>query len=203
MDTTEFINKINFEKTNGLVPCIVQDAFTKDNLMLAYMNKEALKLTLETNKATFFSRSRNEIWVKGESHGTFLEVIDIRFDCDYDTILLKVKCDPQYNVCHLGYNTCWGKREFSLEYLDDCVKKYNDGRLHSNYTKTLLECGINKCAQKVGEEATEVVIEAVNGTDKNLIYESADLIYHLIVTLTARGLSIHDVIKELERRHKK
>lgn len=195
------IEQVDFSKCGGLIPCIVQDFDTKDVLMLAYMNKEALELSISTHKATFFSRSRQEIWVKGESHDTYLPIVDIKADCDGDTLLMLVKCNIQYNVCHLGQETCFGKRDFSLEYLSKCIEHYADGTMPSHYTKTLLEKP-EKCAQKVGEEATEVVIEAIKHNKERFIYESADLLYHLLTLMETEHVSLNDVVQELKSRHK-
>lgn len=201
MEMIEFLDKIDFEKGGGLVPCIVQDSYTRENLMLAYMDRDALQKTLQTKKATFFSRSRNRLWVKGESQGVYLPVVSVRADCDGDTILLQVKSHILYNACHLGRRTCWGDPGFSLEYLDSYINGIDKGDFQSGYTWTLLDAGTERCAQKVGEEAIETLIEAIHGSDERLISESADLLYHLLVLLRSRDLSLADVISELESRH--
>lgn len=190
------VGDIDFNKGDGLVPCIVQDHKTKDVLMLAYMNKEALELSISTRKATFFSRSRQEIWVKGESHDTYLPVEDIVCDCDGDTLLMYVRCSIFYNVCHTGQRTCFGKRHFSLEYLEQYINESKN--LH--YTQTLLNMPA-RCAQKVGEEAVETVIEAISKNKQGVIYESADLLYHLLVLLKVNEVTLEEVTRELERRH--
>lgn len=195
---------INFDKMQGLVPAIIQDINTKNVLMLGFMNKEAYNKTLETNKVTFFSRTKNRLWTKGEESGNFLEVKSIEEDCDHDTLLIKVK--PVGPVCHTGADTCfqtenkWGVEFF--RYLQDFIQKRHDEMPEESYTTSLFKQGINRMAQKVGEEAVETVIEATNGTNDRLIYEAADLIYHLIVLLTAKGHRIEDLAEELIKRHK-
>ncbi|MCF0192367.1 MAG: bifunctional phosphoribosyl-AMP cyclohydrolase/phosphoribosyl-ATP diphosphatase HisIE [Prevotella sp.] len=203
---------IDFEKMNGLVPAIVQDAETKTVLMLGYMNEEAYKKTLETKKVTFWSRSRNTLWTKGETSGNFLSLVDIKVDCDNDTLL--VKAIPAGPTCHKGTDTCWGEKNerdaegnvehnplLFLSFLNDFIEKRHAEMPEGSYTTSLFKDGINRMAQKVGEEALEAVIEACNGTNDRLIYEASDMFYHLIVLLTSKGLRIEDVAKELVVRH--
>ncbi len=196
--------EINFEKTNGLVPAIIQDAVTKNVLMLGYMNEEAYKKTIETGKVTFFSRSRNCLWTKGETSGNFLSLVSIKNDCDNDTLLIQV--NPVGPTCHTGTDTCWGDKNETnpllfLSSLQNFIEKRHEEMPEGSYTTSLFKDGLNRMAQKVGEEALEAVIEAVNGTDERLIYETSDMLYHLIVLLTSKGLRIEDVAKELQERH--
>lgn len=188
----------------GLVPAIIQDAKTKTVLMLGYMNKEAYEKTTKTGKVTFFSRSRQCLWTKGETSGNFLELVDIMVDCDNDTLLVKV--NPTGPTCHKGTDTCWGEKNevnplLFLTYLQDFINTRHEEMPEGSYTTSLFKDGINRMAQKVGEEALEAVIEACNGTNGRLIYEGADMIYHLIVLLTSKGLRIEDLAKELQVRH--
>lgn len=194
--------KIDFEKMNGLVPAIIQDAQTKNVLMLGYMNEMAYKTTLETKQVTFWSRSRNCLWTKGETSGNKLELVSINVDCDNDTLLVKVH--PTGPVCHTGSDTCWQESNNNISFLSelqDFISKRYEEMPEKSYTTSLFKDGINRMAQKVGEEAIEMVIEATNGTNERLVYECSDLIYHMIVLLTSKGLTINDVIKELEIRH--
>lgn len=196
--------KIDFDKMGGLVPAIIQDAVTKNVLMLGFMNEEAYQRTIDTKKVTFWSRTRNCLWTKGETSGNYLNLVDIRLDCDNDTLLVKVH--PQGPTCHLGTDTCWGEDNslnpiLFLSELQNFIDKRHQEMPENSYTTSLFKKGINKMAQKVGEEATETIIEATNGTNEQLVYESSDLLYHLIVMLTAKGLSIEDVASELIKRH--
>ena len=189
---------------NGLVPAIVQDAVTKNVLMLGFMNKEAYDKTVETKKVTFWSRSRNTLWTKGETSGNYLNLVSIENDCDKDTLLVKVH--PDGPTCHTGTDTCWGEDNTAnpllfLTELQDFIEKRHEEMPEGSYTTSLFKDGLNRMAQKVGEEALEAVIEAVNGTDERLIYEASDMFYHLIVLLTSKGLRIEDVAKELMVRH--
>ena len=195
---------IDFDKSNGLVPAIIQDATTKNVLMLGYMNEEAYKRTLATKRVTFWSRSRNCLWTKGETSGNFLYLVDMKVDCDNDTLLVRV--NPQGPTCHTGTDTCWGEdNEQSplnfLSFLQDFVERRHREMPEGSYTTKLFKEGVNKIAQKVGEEALETVIEACNGTNEKLVYEASDLLYHLIVLLTDKGLRIEDVAQELQKRH--
>ncbi len=196
--------KIDFDKMGGLVPAIIQDAVTKNVLMLGFMNEEAYQKTIDTKKVTFWSRTRNCLWTKGETSGNYLNLVDIRLDCDNDTLLVKVH--PQGPTCHLGTDTCWGEDNslnpiLFLSELQNFIDKRHQEMPENSYTTSLFKKGINKMAQKVGEEATETIIEATNGTNEQLVYELSDLLYHLIVMLTAKGLSIEDVASELIKRH--
>ncbi|MBP3566707.1 MAG: bifunctional phosphoribosyl-AMP cyclohydrolase/phosphoribosyl-ATP diphosphatase HisIE [Paraprevotella sp.] len=196
---------IDFDKMNGLVPAIIQDAETKNVLMLGYMNREAYDKTVETGKVTFFSRTKNRLWTKGETSGNFLNVVSIKNDCDNDSLLIQVR--PDGPVCHTGTDTCWGEtNEVSplmfLSELQDFIEKRHEEMPEGSYTTSLFKDGLNRMAQKVGEEALEAVIEAVNGTNDRLIYEGSDMLYHLIVLLTAKGLRIEQMVEELKIRHK-
>lgn len=196
--------KIDFEKCGGLVPAIIQDADTKTVLMLGYMNQEALQKTQETQKVTFWSRSRNCLWTKGETSGNFLHLVDIKVDCDNDTLLVKAR--PDGPTCHTGTDTCWGESNESnpllfLSSLQDFIEKRHEEMPEGSYTTSLFKDGLNRMAQKVGEEALELVIEACNGTDERMIYEGSDMLYHLIVLLTSKGLRIEQMAKELQERH--
>lgn len=196
--------EVDFEKMGGLVPAIVQDATTKTVLMLGYMNKEALNKTLETKKVTFYSRSRQQLWTKGETSGNFLNLVSIESDCDNDALL--VKAHPQGPTCHKGTDTCWGEKNEAnpllfLSFLQDFIDKRHEEMPKGSYTTSLFKDGLNRMAQKVGEEALEAVIEAVNGTNERLVYEGADMLYHLIVLLTSKGMRIEELAKELQVRH--
>ena len=196
--------KIDFEKMGGLVPAIIQDATTKNVLMLGFMNEEAYKKTVETKKVTFWSRSRNCLWTKGETSGHFLNLVSIQNDCDNDTLLIKV--NPSGPTCHKGTDTCWGESNEAnpllfLTELQDFINKRHEEMPEGSYTTSLFLDGLNRMAQKVGEEALEAVIEATNGTNDRLIYEASDMFYHLIVLLTSKGLRIEDIAKELQVRH--
>ena len=195
---------IDFKKCGGLVPAIVQDAITKNVLMLGYMNEEAYDKTIATKKVTFWSRSRNCLWTKGETSGNFLHLVDIKGDCDNDTLL--VKAHPDGPTCHKGTDTCWGEANqhnplLFLSELQDFIDKRHQEMPEGSYTTSLFKDGINRIAQKVGEEALEAVIEATNGSKEKLIYEASDLIYHLIVLMTSKGLRIEDIARELQKRH--
>ncbi|GAB6124240.1 bifunctional phosphoribosyl-AMP cyclohydrolase/phosphoribosyl-ATP diphosphatase HisIE [Dysgonomonas termitidis] len=196
---------LDFDKVGGLIPAIIQDNETNKVLMLGYMNAEALQKTQETGKVTFFSRTKQRLWTKGEESGNFLNVISIKEDCDKDTLLIKV--NPVGPVCHTGADTCFEEENkediLFFKYLQHFIEKRYKEMPEGSYTTSLFESGINRMAQKVGEEALESVIEACNGTDDRLIYESADMLYHLIVLLTSKGLSLEDLARELQKRHKK
>jgi phosphoribosyl-ATP pyrophosphohydrolase/phosphoribosyl-AMP cyclohydrolase len=196
--------QLDFNKGNGLIPAIIQDAVTHAVLMMGYMNEEAYKKTLETKLVTFYSRSREKLWTKGEESGNFLHLVSISSDCDDDTLLIKVH--PAGPVCHLGTDTCWGETNqediLFLRYLQDFIERRKEEMPEGSYTTSLFKSGINRMAQKVGEEAVETVIEATNGTDEGLIYEASDMIYHLIVLLTSKGYRIEDLARELKKRHK-
>ncbi len=195
---------IDFEKMGGLVPAIIQDAVTQKVLMLGFMNDEAYQKTQETKHVTFWSRSRNTLWTKGETSGNFLNLVDIKVDCDNDTLL--VQAHPDGPTCHTGTDTCWGEENDAnpllfLTELQDFINKRKQEMPEGSYTTSLFNKGINKIAQKVGEEALETVIEATNGTNDHLVYEASDLLYHLLVMLTEKGLRIEDVAAELQKRH--
>lgn len=194
---------LDFNKMDGLIPAIIQDNYSQKVLMLGYMNEEAYKKTVETGKVTFFSRTKQRLWTKGETSGNFLNVVDIKSDCDNDTLLIMVH--PEGPVCHLGTDTCWGDTNSQdimfLKELQDFIDVRHQEMPEGSYTTSLFNSGVNKMAQKVGEEAVETVIEATNGSDERLIYEGADLIYHLIVLLTSKGYRIEDLARELKVRH--
>lgn len=188
---------------NGLVPAVIQDSDTGKVLMLGFMNEEAYRKTRETGKVTFFSRTRKRLWTKGEESGNFLQVVSMKEDCDCDALLVKVH--PAGAVCHTGTDTCWGDKNeepvMFLKQLQDFIGRRHAEMPEGSYTTELFRSGVNKIAQKVGEEAVETVIEACNGTGERLIYEGADLLYHLIVLLTSKGYRIEDVARELQERH--
>ena len=196
--------KIDFEKMGGLVPAIIQDVTTKNVLMLGFMNEEAYEKTLATKHVTFWSRTRNTLWTKGDTSGHFLNLVDMKIDCDNDTLLVRV--NPVGPTCHTGTDTCWGEENESnpllfVSELQSFIDKRKQEMPEGSYTTSLFTKGVNKIAQKVGEEALETVIEATNGTDDHLVYEASDLLYHLIVLLTEKGLRIEDVAEELHKRH--
>ena len=193
----------DFDKMDGLVPAIIQDNNTQKVLMLGFMNQEAYEKTLATGKVTFFSRTKQRLWTKGETSGNFLEVVSVKSDCDNDTLLVQVH--PTGPVCHTGTDTCWGEKNeqdiLFLKELQDFIDKRHEEMPENSYTTSLFKSGVNKMAQKVGEEAVETIIEACNGTDERLIYEGADLLYHLIVLLTSKRYRIEDLARELKERH--
>ncbi|MDD6026207.1 MAG: bifunctional phosphoribosyl-AMP cyclohydrolase/phosphoribosyl-ATP diphosphatase HisIE [bacterium] len=196
---------LDFDKMGGLIPAIIQDARTKNVLMLGFMNKEAYEKTLEINKVTFFSRTKNRLWTKGEESGHFLDVVSIESDCDNDTLL--IKAIPNGPVCHTGSATCFNDnnefgREF-LSHLQDFIEKRYQEMPEGSYTTSLFNSGVNRMAQKVGEEAIETVIEATNGTDGRMMYEAADMLYHLMVLFTSKGRRIEELAEALYRRHNK
>ena len=196
--------EIDFKKQGGLVPAIIQDNITNKVLMLGYMNEDAYEQTLKTGKVTFWSRSRQCLWTKGETSGNFLNLVSIKSDCDNDTPLVRV--NPVGPACHLGTDTCWGEKNETnpllfLTELQDFINKRHEEMPEGSYTTSLFKDGLNRMAQKVGEEALETVIEATNGTNERLIYEASDMFYHLIVLLTSKGLRIEDIAKELQVRH--
>ena len=194
--------KIDFDKNSvGLVPAIIQDVETKNVLMLGFMNKEALDLTLESNKVHFFSRSKNRIWMKGEESGNFLILISLKLDCDNDSILIKVK--PQGPTCHKGDDTCWGEENNKnfIYTLEKVIEDRITNPSPKSYISNLFEKGIDKIAQKVGEEATELIIASKNKNEKELIYESADLLFHFLLLLQKKNLRFKDVVNELEQRN--
>jgi len=196
--------KIDFEKGNGLVPAIVQDSKTNKVLMLGYMNSDAYEKTKAEGKATFFSRSKNRLWTKGETSGNYLNVEQMLVDCDSDTLL--IKATPEGPTCHTGEDTCFKEDNSAgdnfLINLEKIIQDRKDNPSEKSYTTSLFKEGINKIAQKVGEEATEVVIDAVADNKERLKEESADLLYHLLVLLAEKEIGLNDVINVLENRHK-
>ena len=195
---------IDFDKMDGLVPAIIQDADTRMVLMLGFMYREAYEKTIQTGKVTFWSRTRQCLWTKGETSGHFLHLVDMKIDCDNDTLLVRVH--PVGPVCHTGTDTCWAETNDKapitfLSELQDYIEKRHEEMPEGSYTTSLFKKGVNRIAQKVGEEALETVIEATSGSNEQLIYESSDLLYHLIVLLTSKGLRIEDAVEELHRRH--
>lgn len=218
----------NFDKnTDGLLPAIIQDVTSNQVLMLGYMNEEAFKKTIAEQRVTFFSRSKQRLWTKGESSNNFLDVVDIKIDCDQDAILIKAQAHGP--TCHTGTTTCFdgdendvslraclprhdrqesetkinNETEFSIYDLEKTIHQRIDDQVEGSYTYSLIQKGINKVAQKVGEEAVETVIDAINGKEEDFIYEAGDLMYHYLVLLKAKGFSLEDIEAELAKRHKK
>ena len=198
------MKELIFSKSGGLIPAIIQDERTNKVLMLGFMNEEALEKTRLTGKVTFFSRTKNRLWTKGEESGNFLNLISITEDCDNDTLLIKVH--PEGPVCHTGNDTCFREKNeediLFLKHLQDFIVRRYQEMPENSYTTSLFNKGIELISQKIGEEAVETIIEAMKGDDERLVYEAADLLYHLIVLLTYKGLRIEDVVNELDRRHK-
>ncbi|SFN36057.1 phosphoribosyl-ATP pyrophosphatase /phosphoribosyl-AMP cyclohydrolase [Chryseobacterium oleae] len=194
--------KIDFNKDNGLVPVIIQDSRTQQVLMLGYMNEEAFEKTEKEGIVTFFSRSKNRLWTKGEESGNFLTVKNISVDCDQDTILIQAV--PKNTVCHTGSLSCFGEKESKgfLYELEDKISDRIDRKAEDSYTYSLFQRGINKMAQKVGEEAVELVIEAKDNNDDLFKNEAADLLYHFLILLKAKGFSMEDIEEILESRDK-
>lgn len=195
--------KINYSKLNGLVPCVVQDNKTLRVLMLGFMNDEAYAKTIATKRVTFYSRSKQRLWTKGETSGNFLELVDILIDCDNDTLLVKV--NPVGPSCHTGADTCFNEKntDWTIQSLEATVQERKANPKKGSYTNTLLDSGINKVAQKVGEEAVELVIEAKDDNRELFLGEAADLMYHYLVLLTAKGYTLNDVTEVLKKRHMK
>jgi phosphoribosyl-ATP pyrophosphohydrolase/phosphoribosyl-AMP cyclohydrolase len=195
---------LDFSKLNGLVPAIVQDAQTNIVLMLGFMNQEAYEKTINTKLVTFYSRTKNRLWTKGEESGNFLDVVEVISDCDNDTLL--IKANPRGPVCHTGTDTCFNEDNkgsvLFLRYLQDLIKQRKIEMPAGSYTTKLFEKGINKIAQKVGEEAVELVIEAKDNNDNLFLNEAADLVYHTLVLLAAKNYDLSDVVKVLQERHK-
>ena len=194
--------KIDFEKTNGLVPVIIQDHQTLEVLMLGYMNAEALEKTQAENKVTFFSRTKNRLWTKGEESGNFLNVKSIAIDCDNDTIL--IKANPVGPTCHTGSRSCFNtdfNQNFIFE-LENIIADRYENPVEGSYINKMRNKGLNKIAQKVGEEGVETVIAALAETEEELIGEASDLVFHLLFLLKEKGLTIQDIAKNLEKRHK-
>ncbi|MDR3297045.1 MAG: bifunctional phosphoribosyl-AMP cyclohydrolase/phosphoribosyl-ATP diphosphatase HisIE [Prevotellaceae bacterium] len=196
---------LDFAKQNGLIPAVVQDAATGRVLMLAYMNEEAYQKTLSTRLVTFYSRTRQRLWTKGEESGHFLDLVSVAEDCDHDTLL--VKAHPRGPACHTGADTCFGETNTSgilfLDYLQNLIETRKQQRPEGSYTTVLFNKGINRIAQKVGEEAIELVIEAKDSNRDLFLGEAADLMFHYLVLLTQKGLRLDDVVQVLERRHGK
>lgn len=197
--------KIDFNKySDGLVPAIVQDNSTLKVLMLGFVNEEALKKTEETGKVTFYSRSKKRLWTKGEESGNFLELKSLAVDCDNDTLL--IKAHPVGPVCHTGADTCWSEKNHSedfLFYLEEIINLRKKTKPEESYVAKLLSRGINKVAQKVGEEAVELVIEAKDDNKDLFLGEAADLLFHYLLLINAKGYSLNDVLDVLKSRHSK
>ena len=196
--------RVDFEKNNGLVPAIIQDALTKKVLMLGYMNKEALDVTIDTKMVTFFSRSKQRLWTKGEESGNVLELVHIKLDCDSDTLL--VTANPKGPTCHTGSDTCWNEdNDTSYGFLSELEQiiqqRKEEGAAQSSYVASLFAKGLNKIAQKVGEEAVETVIEAKDQNDDLFLNESADLLFHYLILLNAKGFSLNHIANVLKNRH--
>ncbi len=196
---------LDFNKnTDGLVPAIIQDATTQKVLMLGYMNAEALSVTQTTEKVTFFSRTKNRLWTKGEESGNFLELVSIKEDCDDDTLLIQV--NPQGPTCHKGTDTCWEESNTSsfgfLSTLGKTIKERKENNEDDSYVASLFRLGINKIAQKVGEEAVETIIEAKDADEELFLSESADLLFHYLILLEAKGFSLQDIEQRLASRSK-
>ncbi|MEM5538420.1 bifunctional phosphoribosyl-AMP cyclohydrolase/phosphoribosyl-ATP diphosphatase HisIE [Olleya sp. AS48] len=198
---------IDFNKNNdGLVPAVIQDATTKNVLMLGYMNEEAFNKTKDTKLVTFFSRTKNRLWTKGEESGNVLNLVDIKLDCDNDTLLIQV--NPKGPTCHKGSDTCWNDANSEnfgfISKLENTIEsRVADGNTEKSYVASLFASGINKVAQKVGEEAVEVVIEAMDNKDDLFLSESADLLFHYLMLLQAKGFKLNDVVDVLKGREKK
>ncbi|MGL2986013.1 bifunctional phosphoribosyl-AMP cyclohydrolase/phosphoribosyl-ATP diphosphatase HisIE [Flavobacterium sp. RSSA_27] len=196
---------VDIKSAHGLIPAIIQDAETKNVLMLGYMNEESLQKTIESQKVTFFSRSKQRLWTKGEESGNFLELVSIKNDCDGDTLLIQAK--PVGPTCHTGADTCW-QEDNSTNYgfisqLESTIKKRRENAdSEKSYVASLFDKGINKIAQKVGEEAVEVVIEAKDDNDDLFLNESADLLFHYLILLQAKGFQLNDVVQVLKGRQK-
>lgn len=202
------VDNLDFQKSNGLIPAIVQDADNFQVLMLGYMNREAVEKTLKTKRVTFFSRSKERLWTKGETSGNFLDVVDIQSDCDNDTLL--ILANPQGPVCHTGEKSCFHQKDFSpadslsfLNGLEKLIISRKEEMPHGSYTSSLFEKGIDQIAQKVGEEAVETVIEAKNKNKNKLIDETSDLLFHLMVLLAEYNISLTDITAQLKKRHAK
>jgi len=204
MNFKDLTNQINFEKGDGLVPAIIQDVKTQKVLMLGYMNKESYEQTIKSGKVTFYSRSKQRLWTKGEESGNFLNLKDLSLDCDNDTLLVKV--DPVGSVCHKGTDTCWDEEnkassiDFLLQ-LQQVIEERKKNKSEKSYTASLFQKGMNKIAQKVGEEAVELVIEAKDDNKELFMGEAADLMFHYLVLLSAKGYTLEEVVNLLKQRH--
>ena len=202
----EIADSLNFDK-DGLIPAVIQDFYTKETLTLAYMNKESLKITLEEEKTCFYSRSRKELWRKGETSGNYQNVVSIKSDCDSDSLVIEVIKDGP--ACHTGAESCFGNtifnnqkiEKFSLEKLYQLIEGRKNNKVDGSYTTYLFEKGIDKILKKIGEECTEVIIGAKNNDNEELVYELADLTYHSLVLMIEKGLRLSDVATELAKRH--
>ena len=195
--------QIDFSKHNGLIPCVVQDVKTLRVLMVGFMNEDAYHKTIQENRVTFFSRTKQRLWTKGETSGNFLQVSDIKIDCDNDTLLIKAV--PAGPVCHTGADTCFNEENdrWDLLSLEGVVRDRKTNPQTGSYTTSLFEAGINKVAQKVGEEAVELIIESKDSNRTLFLNEAADLMYHYLVLLSAKDCSMNDVLEVLKKRHKK
>lgn len=196
---------LNFDKNTGLIPAIIQDVITKNVLMLGYMNQESFDETLATKKVTFYSRSKQRLWTKGEESGNYLYLVDVKNDCDNDTLL--IRANPQGPTCHKGSDTCWDENNDSsfgfLTDLENVIKQRKENAdSEVSYVASLFKKGINKIAQKVGEEAVEVVIEAKDDNEELFLNESADLLFHYLILLQAKGYQLNDIVDVLKNRHK-
>lgn len=193
---------LDFDKMGGLIPAIIQDADTRKVLMLGFMNEEAYQKTIDTKKVTFYSRTRKTLWTKGETSGNFLNMVSMAVDCDNDTLLIQVH--PVGPVCHKGTDTCWGDTNSAdvtfLSSLQDLIETRKSEKPEGSYTVELFNDGVNRMAQMVGEEALSTLISATHGTNEQVINESADLLYHLMVLLSSKNMRIEDVVAELHRR---
>ncbi len=203
------IEKLDFNKGDGLIPAVIQDADSYQVLMLGYMNRPALEKTVDEQRVTFYSRSKERLWTKGESSENFLDVVEIQADCDNDTLL--ILADPHGPTCHTGETSCFHEKEFKpkknkygfLKELEDLIKDRKKKLPEDSYTTYLFTKGIDKMAQKVGEEAVETVIEAKNDKKKKFVGEVADLLFHLMVLMVEKDVSLKKVVKKLKKRHKK
>lgn len=194
-------SEINFEKNNGLVPCIIQDNVTMRVLMLGYMNQEALEKTKREKRVTFFSRTKNRLWMKGETSGNYFDLVDIIVDCDQDTLLIKV--NPRGPACHTGADTCFNESNanpFDLTTLESIITERKSNPKKGSYTTSLFESGVNKIAQKVGEEAVELIIEAKDNNKDLFLNEAADLLYHYLVLVHVKGFRLASVLDVLKSR---
>ena len=204
MRKLEDIQQIDFSKNDGLVPAVVQDAQTAKVLMMGYMNAESIQVTKDTGNVTFYSRSKKRLWTKGESSKNYLKLVDILIDCDEDTLL--VKAHPEGPTCHTGDDTCWSESNTDhlpfLDYLTSVIQTRKNDDPEKSYTAKMFKKGINKLAQKVGEEAVELVIEAKDNDDELFKNEAADLLFHYMMLLEAKGFELKDIIQVLQQRHK-
>lgn len=194
---------IDFSKLNGLVPCVIQDAVSLRVLMVGFMNEEAYKKTIAEKRVTFYSRTKQRLWTKGETSGNFLELVDIKVDCDEDTLLVLV--NPAGPVCHTGADTCFDQKndQWNVQSLEAIIQDRKNNPKEGSYTNKLMASGINKVAQKVGEEAVELVIEAKDNNKDLFLGEAADLMFHYLVLLAAKDYTLQDVLEVLHKRHSK